>query len=93
MSSPRSLIVFLAGIPLSFVYNSYCDATDAIYKYRNNKLDEYDKKRYYNEESYVKNTMIREFPPNLIMAALWPITLPASFIPSIALMMNPETKN
>ena len=51
MSSPRSLIVYLAGMPLSFAYNSYNDAKDAIYKYRNNKLDDYDKKRYHNEDS------------------------------------------
>jgi hypothetical protein len=89
MSTPRSLIVFLIGMPLSFAYNSYCDAKDAVYKYRNNKLDDYDKKRFYNEESYVRNTMIREFPPNLLMASIWPITLPMSFIPSLALMMNP----
>jgi hypothetical protein len=76
-------------MPLSFAYNSYCDAKDAVYKYRNNKLDDYDKKRFYNEESYVRNTMIREFPPNLFMTTIWPITLPMSFIPSIALMMNP----
>ena len=92
MSNPRSLIIYLAGMPLSFAYNSYCDAKDAMYKYRNNKLDDYDKKRFYNEESYVKITMMREFPPNLLMASIWPITLPISFIPSIVLMMNPSDK-
>ena len=93
MSSSRSLIVFLVGMPLSFAYNSYCDAKVAMYKYRNNKLDDYDKKLFYNEESYVRITMIREFPPNLLMASIWPITLPMSFIPSLALMINhPDEK-
>ena len=92
MSIPRPCIVFLAGMPLSFAYNSYCDAKDAIYKYRNNKLDDYDKKRFYNEESYVRNTMIREFPPNIFMAILWPIAIPVSFIPSIVRLMNPPDK-
>ena len=89
MSNIRLLIIYLAGMPLSFAYNSYCDAKDAIYKYRNNKLDNYERKRFYNEESYVKNIMIREFPPNLFMATIWPITIPISFIPSLVLMMNP----
>jgi len=93
MSSPRSLIVYLAGMPLSFAYNSYNDAKDAIYKYRNNKLDDYDKKRYHNEDSYVKNTVFKEFPPNLILASLWPITLPISFIPSVVKFMNPPEKD
>ena len=90
MSNPRSLIIFLAGMPLSFAYNTYIDAKDAIYKYRNNKLDEYEKKIYYNEELYVKYRTFREFPPNLFMAAIWPLTFPISFIPSIARLMNPS---
>lgn len=93
MSNSRSLIVFLAGMPLSFAYNSYCDAKEAIYKYRNNKLDDYDKKRFYNEDSYVKHTIFKEFPPNLILASMWPITLPISFIPSFAKFMNPIEKD
>ena len=91
MSLPisRSLIIYLSGIPLSFAYNTYNDAKDAIYKYRNNKLDDYNKKRFYNEESYVKNQIFREFPPNLLIASLWPITIPMNIVPVVAQYMNP----
>jgi len=87
----RSLFIFLAGIPLSFAYNSYNDAKDAIYRYRNNKLDDYDKRRFYNEESYVKHRVFQETPPNLLLASIWPITLPISFIPNIARFINPPS--
>jgi len=89
--SSRSLIIFLTGMPASFAYNSYNDAKDAMYRYRNNKLDDYDKRRFYNEESYVKHRVFQEFPPNLLMASLWPITLPMSFVPKIAQFMNPPS--
>jgi hypothetical protein len=89
MSHSRCFIIYLVGIPLSFAYNSYCDAKDAIYKYRNNKLDDYEKKKYYDEDSYVKHRTFQEFPPNILMASIWPITFPMSFIPSLALMINP----
>ena len=92
MSLPlsRSVIIYLTGIPLSIAYNTYNDAKDAIYKYRNNKLDDYDKKRFYNEESYVKNQIFREFPPNIFMSTIWPITFPMNFVPAIAQYMNPS---
>jgi hypothetical protein len=92
MSHSRCFIIYLVGIPLSFAYNTYIDAKDAIYKYRNNKLDDYEKKKYYDEDSYVKHKTFHEFPPNILMASIWPITFPTSFIPSIARLMNPPDK-
>jgi len=89
--SSRSLIIFLAGMPISFAYNSYNDAKDAMYRYRNNKLDDYDKRRFYNEESYVKHCVFDRFPLNLFMTSLWPITLPMSFVPKFAQYMNPPS--
>lgn len=88
-SISRSLIVYLVGMPLSFAYNSYTDAKNAMYKFRNNKLDDYDKKRFDNEDSYVRHRMFQEFPPNLLMATIWPITFPISFVPSLARALNP----
>ena len=90
-SLSRSLIVYLVGMPLSFAYNSYNDAKEAIYKFRNNKLDDYDKRRYDTEESYVKHRVFQEFPPNIMMASMWPVTFPMSFVPSIARYMNPPS--
>lgn len=90
MSIPRSLIIYLAGMPLSLAYNTYIDAKNAIYKYRNNKLDDYDKKRFDDENSYVKHRTFQELPPNILVASIWPITFPISFIPSIAQLMNPS---
>lgn len=94
MSIPlsRSLIIYLTGIPLSFAYNTYNDAKDAMYKFRNNKLDDYDKKKFCNEESYVKNQIFREFPPNLFMSSIWPITIPMNLVPVVVRYMNPPSK-
>lgn len=88
----RPYIVYLAGIPLSFAYNTYDDAKSAIYEFRNNKLNDYDKKKFNNEESYIKYRMFQEFPPNLIMAPLWPMIFPVFFIPKIVRYMNPCEK-
>ena len=64
-----------------------------MYKYRNNKLDDYEKNKYYNEDSYVKHKIFQEFPPNILLASIWPITFPISFIPSIVRLMNsPDEK-
>ena len=91
-SVSRSLIVYLCGMPLSFAYNSYNDATNAMYKYRNNKLDDYDKRRYDDEDSYVRHRVFQEFPPNIMMASLWPVTFPMSFIPNLARALNPPNE-
>ena len=89
MPPSSCFIIYLAGLPLSFAYNTYIDAKDAMYKYRNNKLDDYEKNKYYNEDSYVKHKIFQEFPPNILMASIWPLTFPISFIPSILRLMNP----
>lgn len=89
MSSSRSLIVYLVGMPLSLAYNSYNDAKIAIYKYRNNKLDDYEKRIYDDEESYVRHRVFNEIPPNIMMASSWPLTFPMRFIPNLALALNP----
>ena len=88
--SSRPLIIFLAGMPLSFAYNSYNDAKGAMYRYRNNKLDEYDKRRFYNEESYVKHRVFSRISPNILMASIWPLSFPMNSVPSIARFMNPQ---
>ena len=88
-SLSRSLIIYLTGIPLSLAYNSYNDAKEAMYIYRNN-LNDYDKKRFYNEETYVKHCVFREIPINLFMTSIWPLTLPMNFVPAIARYMNPS---
>jgi len=90
--SSRSLIIFLTGMHVSFAYNSYIDVNDAMYRYRNNKLDDRDKKKYYNEELYVKHRVFQEFPLNLLMASIWHVTLPLSFIQSIARFINPPNQ-
>ena len=92
ISISRSLIVYLVGMPLSFAYNSYGDAKNAMYKFRNNKLDDYDKKRFDNEDSYVRHRIFQEFPPNMIMATFWPATFPLDLVLSIVRFMNPLEK-
>ena len=52
---------------------------------------------YYTElvSSYVmfKHRTFQEFPPNILIASIWPITFPISFIPSIVRLMNPPDEN
>lgn len=92
-SISRSLIVYFAGMPITFAYNSYNEAKNAMHKFRNNKLDDYDRKRFDDEESYIKHRIFQESPPNIIMSTIWPIILPISFIPSIIRFMNPPNES
>ena len=93
MSVPisRSFIVWATGIPLSFAYNTYDDAKSAMYEFRN-KMDDYDKKKFNNEESYIKYCVFHKSPSNLIIAPLWPMIFPVFFIPKIIRYMNPCEK-
>ena len=82
------LNAYLCGIPVSFLYSSYDDAKSASFRYQNNMLDDYEKKRFNTEESYMKHKMFTEFPPNMFLAPIWPVTLPMLFIPRIVKMGN-----
>lgn len=99
----KSLIVFIKELPKPVRYSgiaylscllcynagsSYIDAKNYLIKYRDNKLDNDDKKHITNEWDAVKYGASVNSLERLWNSLIWPITITNNIIPWIVLTLN-----
>lgn len=74
---------YLAGAGVYIIGNAYFDSKRMVEKWRNNQLDDYDKRRYKTEFEAARAGMADNLPLHLITAFAWPICAPIIAIPYI----------
>jgi hypothetical protein len=81
--------LYTLGGGIYITTSMYHDAKTKLEKFRNNTLDEYDRKfRIHSEDDAVREGAYGNFGLYIASAMIWPICIPIKYIPSIALMMN-----
>ena len=92
MNNSRYLFGYLTGVSFSLTYNTYYTAKEAYNEFHNKK-EYFESHSSYSEETYMRHMILRNLWPNLLMAPIWPITLPINFIPSIVKYLNSQKNN
>jgi hypothetical protein len=91
--SKLALPLYTLGGCIYITTSMYHDAKTKLEKYRNNTLDEYDRKfRIHSEDDAVSVGAYSNVSVYIVSAMIWPISIPIKYIPSIALMMNKNEK-
>jgi hypothetical protein len=87
--SKLALPLYALGGGVYITTSMYHDAKTKLEKFRNNTLDEYDRKFcIHSEDDAVREGAYGKFGLYIATAMIWPICIPIKYIPSIALMMN-----
>jgi hypothetical protein len=85
--NPRTVNIlfngYFAGAGAYIVGNAYLDSKRMVEKWRNNQLDDYDKRRYKTELEAARSGMFDNIPMHLMGAFLWPVFAPIMAIPHI----------
>ena len=87
--SKLAVPLYALGGGVYIVTSMYHDAKTKLENFRNNTLDEYDRKfRIKTEEDAVREGAYGNFGLYIASATIWPVCIPIKYIPSITLMMN-----
>ena len=79
---------YFYGIIIYNIMMMYNDSKKKLIKYKNDKIDAYEKIHIDNEWDAVKYGAYEKFIQNLFSAFIWPLTLFANIIPYIVLKLN-----
>ena len=90
--NPRAINIlfngYLAGAGAYIIGNAYVDSKRMAEKWRNNQLDDYDKRRYKTEFEAARSGMFDNIPIHLFSAFAWPVFGPIMAIPYIVTNNN-----
>ena len=79
---------YIAGAGAYIIGNAYFDSKRMVVKWRNNELDDYDKRRYKTELDAARGGMTVNLPFHLLGAFAWPVFGPIMAIPYIVTNNN-----
>ena len=74
---------YVAGACAYIIGNAYVDSKRMVEKWRNDQLDDYDKRRYKTELEAARGGMSDRLPLHLFGAFAWPVFGPLMAIPYI----------
>jgi hypothetical protein len=79
---------YVTGTLTYIIGNAYLDSKRMVDKWRNNQLDDYDKKRFQTEFEAAQYGIFYNIPLHLTMSFVWPLATPLMLIPYIITNKN-----